>query len=155
MRLTTQALAWILTFLAAGQGLFVAGAGATWQAPLSDAARLERLERQLEALRQELQIPALSAAIVKDQKVLWAKGFGFADVENKVAATEHTPYHLASLTKTFASTILMQLVQEGKIKLDDPVSVWNHPGKRRDQVKHLLSILEGSRESTLQWESLC
>jgi len=39
-----------------------------------------------------------------------------------IPATEHTAYHLASLTKTFASTILMQLVQDGKIKLDDPVS---------------------------------
>jgi CubicO group peptidase (beta-lactamase class C family) len=81
-----------------------------------------RFETLLESLRQELKIPAYSAAIVKDQKVIWAKGFGYADVENKIPATEHTAYHLASLTKTFASTILMQLVQEGKIKLDDPVS---------------------------------
>jgi CubicO group peptidase (beta-lactamase class C family) len=88
----------------------------------SDAARIARLETLLESLRQELKIPAYSAAIVKDQKVIWAKGFGYADIENKIPATEHTPYHLASLTKTFASTILMQLVQEGKIKLDDPVS---------------------------------
>jgi len=84
--------------------------------------RLTQLEKRIESLRQELRIPAVSAAVVKAQKVLWAKGFGYADVANKIAATEHTPYHLASLTKTFASTILMQLVQEGKIKLDDPVS---------------------------------
>jgi CubicO group peptidase (beta-lactamase class C family) len=88
----------------------------------SESARIARLETLLESLRQELKIPAYSAAIVKDQKVIWAKGFGYADVENKIPATEHTAYHLASLTKTFASTILMQLVQEGKIKLDDPVS---------------------------------
>jgi CubicO group peptidase (beta-lactamase class C family) len=121
MELTTQLFAMILISAIAGHGL-LAGTTATVQSSPSDAARLERLERQLESLRQELKIPALSAAIVKDQKVLWAKGFGFADVENKVPATEHTPYHLASLTKTFASTILMQLVQEGKINLDDPVS---------------------------------
>ena len=90
--------------------------------PAGARERIARLETLLENLRQELKIPAYSAAIVKDQKVLWAKGFGYADVENKIPATEHTPYHLASLTKTFASTILMQLVQEGKIKLDDPVS---------------------------------
>src|SRR5687767_2265121 len=107
----------------------------------SDAKRIARLETLLEGLRQELKIPAYSAAIVKDQKVLWAKGFGYADLENKIPATEHTPYHLASLTKTFASTILMQLVQDGKIKLDDPVSKYGitleSPGVIT--VRHLFS----------------
>src|SRR5918993_4566602 len=115
----------LLTVAVAGQAVFVRATGArtaarTAQSP--DAERIARFESLLEGLRQELKIPAYSAAIVKDQKVLWAKGFGYADVENKIPATEHTPYHLASLTKTFASTILMQLVQEGKVKLDDPVS---------------------------------
>src|SRR6185437_7658777 len=82
-----------------------------------DAERLARFEHVLDAIRQELKIAGMSCAIVKDQKVVWAKGFGYADVENNIPATEHTSYHLASLTKTFASTILMQLVQEGKIKL--------------------------------------
>ena len=88
----------------------------------NDDVRLASLETQLESLRQELKIPAYSAAIVKDQKVIWARGFGLADVENKIPATEHTAYHLASLTKTFASTIIMQLVQEGKVKLHDMLS---------------------------------
>lgn len=107
----------------------------------SDAKRLAQLETQLENIRQELKIPALSAAVVKDQKVVWAKGFGFADLENKIPATEHTPYHLASLTKTFASTIVMQLVQEGKIKLDDPVSKYGITLESEGivRVKHLLS----------------
>src|SRR5262249_46888186 len=107
----------------------------------ADEARLARLESLLEGLRQELKIPALSAAVVKDQKVLWSRGFGYADLENKIPATEHTPYHLASLTKTFASTILMQLVQEGKIKLDDPVSKYgiNLESNGVIRVRHLLS----------------
>jgi CubicO group peptidase (beta-lactamase class C family) len=107
----------------------------------SDIERIARLETLLENLRQELKIPAYSAAIVKDQKVLWAKGFGYADVENKIPATEHTPYHLASLTKTFASTILMQLVQDGKIKLDDPVSKYGITLESDGviTVRHLLS----------------
>lgn len=107
----------------------------------SDAERIARLETMLENLRQELKIPAYSAAIVKNQKVIWAKGFGYADVENKVPATEHTAYHLASLTKTFGSTILMQLVQEGKIKLDDPVSKYgiNLESEGVIRVRHLLS----------------
>ncbi|HEV8133059.1 MAG TPA: serine hydrolase [Pyrinomonadaceae bacterium] len=107
----------------------------------SDAARIARLEILLESLRQDLKIPAYSAAIVKNQKVIWAKGFGYADVENKIPATEHTAYHLASLTKTFASTILMQLVQEGKVKLDDPVSKYGITLESNGviRVRHLLS----------------
>lgn len=134
----------VLATAIAGQAVFVQAEGAraaARQAPVSDAARIARLETLLEGLRQELKIPAYSAAVVKDQKVLWAKGFGLADVENKIPATEHTPYHLASLTKTFASTILMQLVQEGKVKLDDPVSKYGvlleSDGVIR--VRHLLS----------------
>ena len=105
------------------------------------SAPTAQLESLLEGLRQELKIPALSAAIVKDQKILWAKGFGYADPEKKIPATEHTPYHLASLTKTFASTIVMQLVQEGKVKLDDPVSKYgiNLESEGVIRVKHLLS----------------
>ncbi|HWS86530.1 MAG TPA: serine hydrolase [Pyrinomonadaceae bacterium] len=106
-----------------------------------EAARLTRLESSLEALRQELKIPAMSAAVVKDQKVLWARGFGYADLERKIPATEHTPYHLASLTKTFASTVLMRLVQEGKVSLDDPVSKYGVSLESDGvvRVKHLLS----------------
>ncbi|MEW6206901.1 MAG: serine hydrolase [Acidobacteriota bacterium] len=110
-------------------------------ASASDAERIASLEQRLEHLRQELKIPALSAAIVKDQRVLWARGFGFADLEKKIPATEHTSYHLASLTKTFASTILMQLVQDGKIKLDDPVSKYGILLESEGviRVRHLLS----------------
>jgi CubicO group peptidase (beta-lactamase class C family) len=122
-----------------GQAFFVQTTGA-YKAS-DEPARIARLETLLESLRQELKIPAYSAAIVKDQKVVWAKGFGYADVENKIPATEHTAYHLASLTKTFASTILMQLVQDGKIKLDDPVSKYGITLESDGviRVRHLLS----------------
>src|SRR6185503_10638866 len=103
-----------LTVAVLGQALFVPATNAHTADEVDQPSRIARFETQLESLRQELKIPAYSAAIVKDQKVIWAKGFGYADVENKIPATEHTAYHLASLTKTFASTILMQLVQEGK-----------------------------------------
>jgi CubicO group peptidase (beta-lactamase class C family) len=132
-------VALIMTTAVLGQALFVPVTGAH-TADL-DPARIARFETELETLRQELKIPAYSAAIVKNQKVIWAKGFGYADVENKIPATEHTAYHLASLTKTFASTIVMQLVQEGKIKLDDPVSKYGVTLESDGviRVRHLLS----------------
>ncbi len=131
-------VALILTVAILGQSLVVRATGAH---TTDESSRIARFETLLESLRQELKIPAYSAAIVKDQKVIWAKGFGYADVENKIPATEHTAYHLASLTKTFASTILMQLVQEGKIKLDDPVSKYGITLESDGviRVRHLLS----------------
>jgi CubicO group peptidase (beta-lactamase class C family) len=88
-----------------------------------------------------MKIPGMSAAVVKDGQLVWARGFGFADVENGVPATPETPYHLASVTKTFAAVIVMQLVQEGKLSLDDPVSRYgvNLPEGDRVLVRHLLS----------------
>jgi CubicO group peptidase (beta-lactamase class C family) len=134
-------VALILAIAVVGQNFFVRSTVAEHQNGSSFSARLARFETQLESLRQDLKIPAYSAAIVKDQKVIWAKGFGYADVENKIPATEHTAYHLASLTKTFASTILMQLVQEGKIKLDDPVSKYGIVLESNGviKVRHLFS----------------
>src|SRR5215210_7270903 len=143
MKFTAPGLvALILTMAVLGQVLSIRTTGAQKPDRMEpESARIARLETLLDSLRQELKIPAYSAAIVKNQKVIWAKGFGYADVENKIPATEHTPYHLASLTKTFASTILMQLVQEGKVKLDDPVSKYGilleSDGVIR--VRHLLS----------------
>jgi CubicO group peptidase (beta-lactamase class C family) len=60
--------------------------------------RLERFEKQVDDLRALLKIPGMSAVIIKDQKVLWAKGFGFADLENRIPATPDTLLHLASVT---------------------------------------------------------
>jgi CubicO group peptidase (beta-lactamase class C family) len=106
----------------------------------SDEKRLERLEKQLEDLRQLLRIPGLSAIVVKDQKVLWAKGFGFADLEKRIPATPDTLYHVASLTKTFAATLLMQLVEQKKLDLNEPMSHYSTDfADDSVRIKHLLS----------------
>jgi len=99
------------------------------------------LEIKLEELRRRLQIPGFSVAVVKGQEVLWARGFGCADIASGTPATPHTPYNLASLTKPFGATILLQLVEEGTVNLDDPISNYGialeSDGTIR--VKHLLS----------------
>lgn len=102
--------------------------------------QLARFEAELEALRNLLMIPGLSAAVVKDQKLIWARGFGLADNESRRPATEETPYRIASLTKTFASTLIMQLVEEGKLSLDEPMSKYS-PDFKDDsvRVRHILS----------------
>src|SRR6185436_16162171 len=105
-----------------------------------DKQRLARFEKQADELRTRLRIPGMSAVIVKDQRVLWAKGFGFADLENRIPATPDTLYHIASLTKTFAATLLMQLVEKGQLDLDEPLSHYSSDFKDGSvKIKHLLS----------------
>jgi len=103
--------------------------------------QIGQLEMKLEKLRERLQIPGFSAAIVKNQEVLWARGFGCADIASGRPATPHTPYSLASLTKPVAATVFLQLVEEGLIDLDDPIEDHGITLNSRGTVlvKHLLS----------------
>ena len=106
--------------------------------PAKDITQFELI---LEKLRRNYRIPAFSAAITKDGKIVWAQGFGYAYIETGKKATPSTSYHLASLTKTFASTIVMQLVEEGLVNLDDPVSKYGITLESQGTVlvKHIFS----------------
>lgn len=108
----------------------------------SPAASISEFEQRLEALRATSHITGITAAIAKDQQIVWAKGFGIADIATQRPAADTTTYHLASLTKPFASTVLLQLVDEGKVSLDDPVSMYgiSIPSAGVIRVRHLLSM---------------
>ncbi|AHF08198.1 serine hydrolase [Desulfitobacterium metallireducens] len=67
-----------------------------------------------------LNIPGLSVGIVKNDKILYIKGYGKAN-ENGKDVQAQTPFIIGSLSKSFTATAIMQLVEKGKIKLDDPV----------------------------------
>jgi len=104
-------------------------------------ARIDRFTKELEELRALLKIPGMSAAILKDRQLIWAKGFGYSDLEHKVAATPETPYEIASLTKTMAATLLMQLVEQGKVSLDDPMRKYSAAYKDDVvKVRHVLTM---------------
>ncbi|WP_375444068.1 serine hydrolase domain-containing protein [uncultured Fibrella sp.] len=100
---------------------------------------------KLDRLRQRYHIPSLSIGIVHGKRLVWHKGLGYADIVNKIVPDEHTVYHLASVTKTFGAIILMQLVEAGKVSLDDPVTKYGiNLGARwgndpRIKVRHLLT----------------
>jgi CubicO group peptidase (beta-lactamase class C family) len=85
---------------------------------LALADPIQTFEQEIELLREELNIPGMSVAVLQGQEVVFARGFGYADVENEIPATENTPYHIASLTKPFAAAIMMQLVEAGQLDLD-------------------------------------
>jgi CubicO group peptidase (beta-lactamase class C family) len=66
--------------------------------------------------------PGISVAVVKDQEVVWSRGFGYADIENEIKASPETIYRIASITKLFTSTAVMQLRDKGKLDIHDPIT---------------------------------
>lgn len=95
---------------------------------LSTSARLKGQESAasefaaaLERLRSAARIPGLSAAVVRDGRVVFARGFGFSNLERRIRATPETPYNIASVTKPIAAVVAMKLVEEGRLDLDRPL----------------------------------
>ena len=67
-------------------------------------------------------VKGLSIALVDDQKVVWAEGFGFADVANQMPATADTIYRIGSISKVLTATEIMRLAEQNKIVLDNPLT---------------------------------
>ena len=67
-------------------------------------------------------LPGIVVGVVADQQLVWAQGFGFANVAEKRPMTPATKFRMASHSKLFTATAIMQLREQGKIRLDDPVS---------------------------------
>lgn len=117
------------------------------QAPLS--AQLALFERYLDALRQRAKIPGLSGAIVHRQQIIWEAGLGYQDVERRIAARPDTPYRIASLTKTFTSTLLMGCLDRRTVDLDAPISSYSSAiPEAAATVRHLLSHTSQSPPGT-------
>jgi CubicO group peptidase (beta-lactamase class C family)/D-alanyl-D-alanine dipeptidase len=78
------------------------------------------IERELA----QKEIPALSIAIVDDQQIVWAQGFGMADPKAKTPATAETVYRIGSVSKLFTDIGIMQLVEKDQINLDAPITAY-------------------------------
>jgi CubicO group peptidase (beta-lactamase class C family) len=105
---------------------------------MKPATSLDDFAAHLGSLRAAGHIQAVSAVISKDQSIVWSGSFGGTDgVLGKVDDT--TVFHLASLTKPLASTVILQLVDEGKVSLDDPVSKYGVVLPGTVLVRHLMS----------------
>ena len=98
----------------------VVGSLAEAQENLSSETRT-RIEAAVSKFMSTTHAPGVSIAVVEGTELKWAAGFGFADLENQVPATEHTLYRLASISKSVTATGAMELVEQGKLNLDDPV----------------------------------
>lgn len=100
-------------------GLLLAALG------LASGASPDSFGKVRETIRAELargQIPSISVAVARNGTIVWEEGFGWADREGRVRASEHAIYSLASISKPFTATALMTLVERGAIDLDAPIN---------------------------------
>ena len=70
----------------------------------------------------KLSIPGGAVAVMREGKLIYARGFGYADVENKTPVQPDALFRIASVSKTITATAVMKLVEEGKLRLDDRVA---------------------------------
>jgi D-alanyl-D-alanine carboxypeptidase len=112
----------LLFYLATAASLTQAQSASRLPTAVKAPESSDRIDDYVEAEIRKRHIPGVSIAVVQDGKVVRAKGYGMANVELSVLATENTVYQLASVTKTFTAAAIMMLVEEGKLGLDDKIS---------------------------------
>lgn len=94
-------------------------------------------------------LPGLSLAVVKDGKVIKAKGYGWANIETNTQATPETVYQIQSITKQFTATGIMMLVEQGKLNLDASVGTYldGTPDTWKNiTLRHLLTHTSGIKD---------
>ena len=104
------------------------------------------IDDSIRYLINQQQIPGLSVAIVREGEALLMKGYGIANLEHDIPATEKTVYEIASVGKTFTATVVMMFVEEGKIELERPISDYLDdlpPAWNSVTVKQILSHQSG------------
>ena len=86
------------------------------------ADALHLLDTWMDAAQAYGGIPGASLSVVHDQELVWAKGYGYAHVEREEPATPSTMYSICSISKLFTAVGVLQLRDQGKVELDDPVA---------------------------------
>jgi len=111
-------------------------------------ARLDSLARGLAAGGRT---PGLSVFVLRGSDTLLLRGYGYANLEDSVPATPRTVFRIGSLTKQFTAAAVMQLVQEGRISLDDTIQRFlpTYPTQgHRVTIRHLLTHTSGIKSYT-------
>jgi len=111
-----------------------------------------RVDARVARFLRQTYVPGVSVAVIRGRDTLVLRGYGMADVEKRIAATERTVYPIASLTKQFTAAAVMRLVEEGRLSLDD--SIGRHlsglPAPWRGvRVRQLLNHTSGLPDSPL------
>ncbi len=130
---------------------FPASAGAATPAIALPDTLTALLDQRLHEILQQTGAPALSAAIAIPGLGRWSSSQGMAQVVPPQTVDGSTEFIWGSVTKAFTAVLVLQLVQEGKLRLDDPVSRWypQLPQAQRITIAHLLNHSSGLQTNTV------
>jgi CubicO group peptidase (beta-lactamase class C family) len=114
--------------------------------PLTTIAQQDSIDVFINNQIKKQGIIGLSVGIVKDGKIIKAKGYGVANIELNVPATENTVYKIGSVSKQYIAVGIMKLVQEGKLKVSDPITKFINDAPadwNSITIRHLLNHTSG------------
>jgi CubicO group peptidase (beta-lactamase class C family) len=80
------------------------------------------IDKWLDGQRDFDHLPGIAVSIVKDQQIIWSKGYGYANLDKRIPMDPQTICSICSISKLFTSIAVMQLVEEGKLRLDDSIN---------------------------------
>ncbi len=94
--------------------------------------------------------PGVSVLIAKNGEILYQKGFGYADIGNRVPVTPETKFRIGSITKQFIASAILKMQEEGKLSVDDKLTKYVPGFPRGDEVtiRHLLTHTSGIHSYT-------
>ncbi len=128
-RPTVQRFPFVFAVLMAALILATAAPGAQPAAPAARVAADAEVQGAVRLFTAWLEgqllhrhLPGVAVGVVADQDLVWSQGFGWADTERKTPMTPQTRFRMASHSKLFTATAIMQLREDGKLRLDDPVA---------------------------------
>ena len=113
----------------------------------SDPHRLEKMQRAFPKIKKIYQdyakknhFPGFAFGIMVDGKLVYSGTQGFGDIEEKHPVSTHSMFRIASMTKSFTAMAILQLRDAGKLKLDDPISLYIPELKKANLTKDAADI---------------
>ena len=85
-------------------------------------AQIEKAEQEIQSIMKKYEMVGLSVALVKKNEIVYAKSFGLKNIEGNTALSNSDIFRIASISKSFSATSIMQLVEANKLSLDDDFS---------------------------------
>jgi D-alanyl-D-alanine carboxypeptidase len=119
---------------------------ATGQIAFDRGAFAERVDSLAQAFLVEGPVAGAAIAVQKDGELILAEGYGLAEIEHNVPMTVEGVFRIGSISKQFAAVAILQLVEQGKVRLDDPITRFlpEYPTQGHDvTVHHLLTHTSG------------